>query len=325
MSFVIGIDGGGSGTVCLLMDEAGAVSGRGVSGPANIQKVSRDTAFDSIKTAIVRAVASEGHVEVRAVCLGLAGVGRPLDVEVVYDLIHRLKSDETLPVKWLLQPSTTLICSDCLIALVGGTGKLEGVVVITGTGSIAYGRNRLGEEKRVGGWGHTLGDEGSAYDIAIRGIKAALMAHDGRSGPTNLEKLLVTFFELDRIEDIVELVYVGGLNPHEIAGFAPVVDQAAVDGDAAAVAVVKSAAMELVQAVQVVIESVFNRQSVFDLVTAGGVLNGSTLIRDKFMKHFLGNYPSANVILPLHEPAYGACLMALSSLGKYNLNVTVIK
>ena len=313
MSHVLGIDGGATGTVCLLMDDNSVVSGRGVSGPSNIQIVGVETALGSIQAAVAQAVESTAPVEVEAVCLGMAGAGRASDRRIVRDLVERLTSDKALPVKWSLKPSTTLICSDGEIALMGGTGRPEGVVVIAGTGSFVYGRNRKGQTKRVGGWGHILGDEGGGYDIGLSGIRAALRSHDRRSGSTKLTEYMIEHFKLNRIDEIIEKVYRQGLSPDEIASFCIKVDQAAVGGDEIAIGIIDHAVQELVQSTRAVIKDLFMVDELFDVVTAGGVWRGRSGIRNKFAASLTASLPSVRVSSPRNEPAYGACLMALNS------------
>ncbi len=168
MSLVLGLDGGGTKTVCVLMDSTGKVLGRGEAGASNYQVVGKQAAVLSIQSAIIQAVASIERVKVEAICLGLAGVDRPGDIQVAQSFVEQLKSSTCVPITWTLPPSNIVICNDALIALVGGVGHSVGIVAIAGTGSIVFGRNQKGATKRVGGWGHILGDEGSAYYIASR-------------------------------------------------------------------------------------------------------------------------------------------------------------
>lgn len=173
MIYVLGIDGGGSKTVCILMDGTGQVLGRGEAGASNYQSIGVAATLQSIQSAILTTVVEAqkftNTIKVEAICLGLAGVGRAADIDVVKSLVQELQNSKLLPITWVLPPSNIVICNDALIALVGGVGNPVGIVVAAGTGSIIFGRNHLGNTKRVGGWGHILGDEGSAYKIAIAG------------------------------------------------------------------------------------------------------------------------------------------------------------
>jgi len=144
MSWVLGLDGGGTKTVCLLMDDTGKMLGRGEAGASNYQSVGKKAAILSIQSALAQAIASTAAVKVEAICLGLAGVARPADIQVANSFVEQLKLSDSLPVTWALQPSNIVICNDALIALVGGVGHDVGIVAIAGTGSIIFGRNHQG-------------------------------------------------------------------------------------------------------------------------------------------------------------------------------------
>ncbi len=314
MSWVLGLDGGGTKTVCILMDDTGQVLGRGEAGACNYQSVGKETAFLSIQAAIAQAMASTGAVKIEAICLGLAGVARPADIQVAHSFVEQLKSSNSLPVTWALQPSNIVICNDALIALVGGVGHDVGIVAIAGTGSIIFGRNHQGCTKRVGGWGYILGDEGSAYYIAVSGMRAALRAYDGRSEPTTLQERIIEHLGLSSLENLIEVIYQQGWGVKEIAALAPIVDGAAASGDEVALTIIEDAVKELVQATQAVIDEIFSPTEVVEVVTTGSVWHSLSLIRDKFQASIVTRSPGAKVIFPLDEPAYGAALLALNSL-----------
>jgi N-acetylglucosamine kinase len=296
------------------MDDTGQVIGRGEAGPSNYQSVGKEAAFLSIQSAISEAMASTGRVKVEAICLGLAGVDRPADIQVAHSFVEQLKSSNSLPVTWALQPSNIVICNDALIALVGGVGHDVGIVAIAGTGSIIFGRNHQGCTKRVGGWGYILGDEGSAYHIAVQGMRAALRAYDGRSEQTILQERIREHLGLSSLENLIQVIYQQGWTVKDIAALAPIVDRAAASGDAVALTIIEDAVKELVQATQVVIDAIFSLTEVVEVVTTGSVWQGNSLIRAKFEASLVKRSPGAKVIFPRYEPAYGAALLALNSL-----------
>lgn len=326
MGCVLGIDGGGSKTVCVLMDDTGQVLGRGEAGASNYQSVGIKATLRSIQSAIhatsvealqkTQAANFTGTVKVEAICLGLAGVDRPMDIQVVHGLVQQLKNSNFLTITWALQPTNIVICNDAKIALMGGVGHAVGIVASAGTGSIVFGRNHQGYTKRVGGWGHILGDEGSAYNIAVQGMKAALRAYDGRDLPTSLQEYLKQHLGLQSIENLIEVIYQRGWGVKEIAALAPVVDRAASSGDGVANAIIDGAVKELVLATSIVIDAIFSPMEVFEVVTAGSVWQGSSKIREKFEASIVTKAPEAKVIVPRYEPAYGAGLLALNTFTK---------
>src|SRR5262245_43773067 len=146
---VLGIDAGGTKTVALLADGDGRIIGEGRAGAANLQTEGELEVEKILHTVIDRA--SEGWPQTpAAVCLGMAGVDREDDARIIGGIMRRLGFR-----------TNALIVNDALIALVAGAGASPGVVVISGTGSIAYGISHHGVAARAGGWGPTLGDEGS--------------------------------------------------------------------------------------------------------------------------------------------------------------------
>src|SRR5208282_6069232 len=182
MRFVLGFDGGGTKTDCVLMDESGAVLARSQAGPSNPLRVGFGAAITAIREAARQAIAQASlPVDSRAgaVCAGLAGAGPPESAEK----IHALLAAEFLE-------SKVQVCTDLDLALAAaGDGPV--IVLLAGTGSFAVGRNTAGETARAGGYGSQIGDEGSAYDIGRRAVLTAMHEND-RTGADSLlgERLL---------------------------------------------------------------------------------------------------------------------------------------
>jgi len=192
---VLGIDAGGTKTVALLADGEGRILGEGRAGAANLQTEGELEVEKILHTVIERATDGR-HPTLAAVCLGMAGVDRQDDAVVIRDVMRRLGFR-----------SNALIVNDALIALVAGAGASPGVVVISGTGSIAYGVSHHGVAARSGGWGPTLGDEGSGYWIGRRALAAVMREFDGRGPQTELSRLVLRHFSLPRPESLVAEIY----------------------------------------------------------------------------------------------------------------------
>ncbi|MBD2681387.1 MULTISPECIES: N-acetylglucosamine kinase [Nostoc] len=318
MTYVLGIDGGGSKTVCVLMDDSGQILGRGEAAGSNYQSIGIEATFKAIESAIHTA-ANEARkiintITIEAICLGLAGVGRASDIEVVKSLVQELQNSKILPITWSLQPANIVICNDALIALVGGIGHDVGIVVAVGTGSIVFGRNYQGSTKQVGGWGYILGDEGSAYKIAVAGMNAALKSYDGREVATSLLDAFKEHFDLENIEDLIEVIYRRQWGVKQIAALAPIVDLAAASGDEVANNIIDDAVKELVKATSTVIDAIFIPDSIYEVVTTGSVWLSRSKIHERFSASIINKFPFIQVIYPRFEPAYGAALLALQSL-----------
>lgn len=321
MSYFLGIDGGGSKTVCVLMDETRQVLGRGEAGGSNYQTIGIAAAQKSIASAIILAVNNALNITkpiiIEAICLGLAGVGRAADVEIVNGMVQDLQHSKSLPITWALSSSNILICHDALIALVGGVGHSVGIVVAVGTGSIVFGQNHQGVSQRVGGWGYILGDEGSAYKIAVAGMQAALKSYDGSGQSTSLVECFQIYLDLASIEDLVEVIYRRDWGVKKIATLAEIVDLVAALGDEVANKIIDDAVQELVKATGTVIEGIFfSRDSVLEVVTTGSMWKSRCKMHERFAASITQNFSQVKVIFPRNEPAYGASLLALKRLAK---------
>ncbi|MGD1910897.1 MAG: N-acetylglucosamine kinase [Rivularia sp. (in: cyanobacteria)] len=313
MAYVLGIDGGGSKTVCVLMNEKREILGRGEAGSSNYQSVGIEAAKYSIESAINQAIIIRDNINIDAICLGLAGVGRAKDIEIVKNII------KDIPIICNIKPQNIIISHDALIALVGGIGNDVGIVVAAGTGSIIFGRNHRGETKRVGGWGYLLGDEGSAYKIAITGMHMALLSYDGRLAYTSLVEDFKNHLGLSHIEELIEVVYRSGLGVKEIAALAPIVDNAAFKGDGFANMIIDDAVNELFLATYTVIDGIFaegdlSEVNFLEVVTTGSVWKSKSQMWKRFVSCIYEDFPEVKVILPRFEAVYGAGLLALKSL-----------
>lgn len=308
MSYVLGIDGGGSKTVCILINNKHEILGRGEAGSSNYQTVGIEAAKSSIESAIHKAIITTDNIQIDAICLGLAGVGRSRDIEVIKKIIREISITQNI------KSENTIISHDALIALVGGIGNDVGIVVSAGTGSIVFGRNHRGETKRVGGWGYILGDEGGAYNIAVAGMNAALKAYDGRGISTSLIEDFKIHFGLTNIEELIEVVYRRGISVKEIAGLAPIVDNAAFLGDKVSNQIIDNAVNELLKATITVIDEIFVERESFEIVTTGSVWKGNSQMWDRFVSCINRDLINVKVIFPRFEPVYGAGLLGLRSL-----------
>jgi N-acetylglucosamine kinase-like BadF-type ATPase len=302
-SCVLGLDGGGSHTVCLVVDGEGRELGRAAAGPCNHQSVGLEAATRALAEAIASARRAANDPPLAAACLGMAGLDRDEDLRLIRQMVEPLLPG--IPVE---------VVHDADIALAAATGGMRfGVVVIAGTGSIAVGFDASGRRARAGGWGHLLGDEGSGYDIARRGLNAATRAHDGRAPATSLTERLVSAAGAAALEDLANRIYLNHWTVGQVAALAPSVLAAAEEGDALAQEIVTGAASELARAARAVIANLGMEEQTFDLVLSGGILKGSPHLVELVGREVKAFAPRAAIVLPQHEPAYGAALIALQS------------
>ncbi len=298
---ILGIDGGGTKTVCLAADTDGRILGKGMSGPSNYLKEGLYTSKMSLGESIEQALQEAGsdRLKVQVVCAGLAGVGRANDRLIMKKLFAEIVPNARL-----------ILETDAFITLVGATEYQPGVIVISGTGSIAMGINQKGEVSRAGGWGHILGDEGSGYDIARRGMVAALHDFDGRGPETLISKMIVEELYLTNVEELIGLFYGGESSPRRIAGLYPLILEAAEEGDAVACKLLEQAASALVKSAIAVIRKLQMESLIFPIALSGGVFRNSVRLRNSFQRLLAAQVPGGHLIDPLHPPEVGALLVA---------------
>ncbi|MBE3557985.1 MAG: ATPase [Ktedonobacteraceae bacterium] len=261
-SFYLGVDGGGSKTLAVIVDAQGNEWGRGSAGGANYAAVGLEQALQNIYTAVEQAVALAGcHLPLERAWFGLAGVDRPAD--------HLLLSPHLQPLAQYVQ-----VMNDAELGF-SALSQATGVVLVAGTGSIALGRDGLGRRVRCGGWGHVLGDEGSGYDLGRQALQAAVRAADGRGPQTMLLDLILRHWQLQQADDLIGKVYgedEAGDDASAIAHLSTYVFTAARQYDLEAQRIVQQGARELALAVRTVCERLaFGQQSV-PLALCGGLL-----------------------------------------------------
>jgi N-acetylglucosamine kinase-like BadF-type ATPase len=207
------------------------------------------------------------------------------------------------------------LTTDAEIALGGATDCQPGVVIISGTGSIAIGLNARGEKARSGGWGPTLGDEGSGYDIGRRALGAAMAAYDGRIDETVLTARICDYFQVASPTELPKVVYDNQRDAVRLAPLSRIVEEAAGEGDRVAIEILGEAAWELARAVVAVIERLHMQAESFPVCYVGSVFKGGELILAPMRKSILQFAPGAEVRSPLYPPAIGAVKLALKQRG----------
>jgi N-acetylglucosamine kinase-like BadF-type ATPase len=297
---VLGIDAGGTKTVCYLADGEGRVLGEARGGGANLQAEGELGVEKVLHALMDEATRGRAH-EVDAICLGMAGVDREGDAGIVRSIMRRIGAR-----------SRVVVVNDALVALVAGVGEAPGVVIICGTGSIAYGRNARDEAARAGGWGHVLGDEGSGYWIGRRALRAVARAADGRGPATSLTGRVLDHFGLGHPTELVHEIYDRQQRHHALARLAHLVQLARDEGDEVATRILEQAAHELVHAARSVVERLAMTEEAVRFVLAGGVFTGVPWLGDELHRRLSGVAPRGIVSRLTVEPALGAVRLALA-------------
>ncbi len=302
-SYVAAIDGGGTKTECVIVDHTGRCVAKGLGGPSNIRYTEKSVVIESFTTAIDSALAcSDEPVQVNVV----GCTHRVAELPEIADLVYgRLRGE----IRRYSEGEAAL----------GSAGVFEryGVAQIAGTGSSTYGFPRDGSPMLVGGWGAVLGDEGSAYDIALNGLRAAVRSIDGRAPDTKLLHLALNHFDLGSERE--EYLRVAETSDRStIASFAEMVTHAAEAGDDLAAAIVAHAAEELSHAIKTVASVLFDTEEAFPVVFHGGVFQSPDIVR-QVSSSVETSYPNATIWLPVHSPGMGLALFLQHELTKENV------
>ena len=296
MAIFLGIDGGGSKTSCLIGDET-SILGSGSAAGSNLVRVGEAQARKALASAIRQAcaVAHVATPQIQRVCVGLAGAARP----EISELVHRIVSE--------LIPGEVKVVGDMVIALEAAFGSGPGVIVIAGTGSIAYGRNAEGQTARAGGWGFAISDEGSGHWVGRVAVGAAIRAHDGAEGENTLEGLMKSW----RLETREQLVLAANATPPaDFAALFPAVLSLADAGDPIARDVLTQAGSELAKLARTVIRRLFPQSGAVPVAMSGGVFGSSPLVRQVFYNNLRSEYPDALLNPSVIEPVQGALELA---------------
>jgi N-acetylglucosamine kinase-like BadF-type ATPase len=299
--YVLGIDAGGTKTVCLLADGNGRVLARSHGGGANLQ-ASGELEVEKVLHRLMEETLGRDDVRPDAICLGIAGVDRPSDAQSVHEIMRRIGFK-----------SRVVVVNDALIALVAGAGDQPGVVILAGTGSIAYGVDGNRRACRAGGWGYLLGDEGGGFWIGRAALSAVVRQYDGRGPATRLTDLVLAEMHVATPSELIHAIYDRGLQRPLVAGLASVVQQAMLAGDAVAAHILARAGEELVSAAASVVTRLGMRGDVFPTILAGGIFKAIPALFADVSERMAEVAPRSEV-RPLEvEPAQGAVTLALGA------------
>jgi N-acetylglucosamine kinase-like BadF-type ATPase len=295
---VLGIDAGGTKTICLLADGQGTVLSEGRGPGANLH-ASGELAVEKVLYDVMEE-ALDGQTTPDAICLGIAGVDRDDEARTVRAIMRRIG-----------QKSRVLVVNDALIALVAGARDQPGIVIVAGTGSIVYGRNARGEAARAGGWGHLIGDEGSGYWIGREALAAVMRGEDGRGPRTQLTEAVLSYFNVSDVSRLPRIVYDRETPHSSVAELGPIVQQAGGAGDAVATRILERAADELAIAARSVATNLEMRGDEFTFYLAGGVFRVVPWLVEEMTRRLVEVAPRSTAQALDKEPAMGAVWLAL--------------
>lgn len=299
MVYFAGIDGGQSTTVAVVADENGRILGRGNAGAADeIDQGADSTKLRDALTAALTDASAHANlphdVRFAAIVAGISGYEGQ-----VYGQPPSLPTD------------ALALLHDTRIAHAGALAGSAGVIVIAGTGSVAYAVNEHGASALVGGWGYVFGDEGSAFWLARKALGGAM--HGSDSGePVDLTQIALQYFNMPSLRALARAFYAGTISRTQLASFAAVVVQQAEDCDEQASAYVKNGARALVTLAMHGMDRV--GMPAAEVAFTGGLLQSGT-VRDEIAQWMDQLLPQATHVQPRYDPAVGALLLAYKNAG----------
>jgi len=302
---VVGVDGGGSSTRVYVADEQAHVLFKATGGGSAVTPGAEADSADVIGAIVRNAVidAEMGHLMPRALVVGVAGVGREAQKMALQHELERLEVAETV-----------VVISDAEAAMEDAFVEGPGILLIAGTGSIAWGRSPAGVMQRCGGWGPVIGDEGSGAWLGHKALQVIAAAHDGREPETALTGAILTALELDDVSAII--TWAASATPANLATLAPAVLSAAEVGDLRANTVVTLAVEELALHVRALARLLFvDERAAIPVALHGGLLGKGRPMRKRLEHRLKTLVPGAVVRHQTVDAARGAVQMALRTIG----------
>lgn len=303
--YLIGMDGGGTKTKCIVTDLALNPLFECSGGPSNFNIIGTEKVSATILELVIESISqlniSVNHVA--SILIGTTGAGRFNDAE-------KLKNDflaysESKGYKFDLFS----VESDARIALEGAFSGRPGALLIAGTGSIIFGKDSNQNIHRVGGFGRLIGDEGSGLTIGKKGLNQVAKFYDGRAQKTILAEFLTRDFGITDSSQLITEVYT---NNFDLASFAPKVIEAAELGDKYANRILQEETDELLLHIDIMFKILKVRPQ--QLCFVGGLIAKDNYYSGLLKKKIFSRLPDIQITLAENSPEIGAAIMARNKL-----------
>lgn len=308
--FAAGFDCGGTKTVVTAADLKGEVFDTFTGGAMNInslpETVVKDNLFELLQELKRRSGSNSFPETLQSLCFGIAGASNPHTQQVLSEVLHSAGFTR----KWYM-------IGDYQAFLYGAHGSMGGMILISGTGSVAYGEKQVFAadgtsgmiSRRAGGWGHLIDDEGSAYAIGRGVLSAVVQAEDGRIPPSVMRMEVMDTLQIDSVAQLIEYVYSPKTGKREIAGLAPLVMKGYEAGEKAAADILKKASEGLCRMASSVITRLDWKNG--PLAFGGSVLTKNSVIAQMTEQQLTEEFPQLRIVAPKYDASTGAALYAV--------------
>ena len=301
--FVLGLDCGGTKTKAAAAGMDGIVFDTVLGDGVNVNSFGFDRSLSNLKGVLDKVSEKSGHFAcLKGLCIGVAGISNS-DTQKVCLTAAKESGITILP----------YLKGDYLTALYGAHGKGEGILLISGTGSVCCGLFQ-GKECRTGGWGHLIDDEGSAYAIGRDVLSAVVRSEDGRDPSTVMTQLVFKQTRSQSVRDLIHYIYDPANGKKEIASLAPIVMKGYEEGEEAARRILQKASGNLAELVITTAQKCGRPDA--RIAFHGSVLLKNDVLYAMTEERIKERLPSAEVVRPLYDAASGAVLYTLEQLDR---------
>ncbi len=302
MKYYIGIDGGGTKSSCVIVDENKKQLFEGTGGPTNTLTIGIETASRTV-IELVKQCKEKTNInynQIDAVLIGSAGAGRRQDAQLFEAGVKTAAVEANVLLK------NVFVESDAIIALEGAFNSGAGCILISGTGSIMFGKDEKDKLYRIGGFGRNIGDEGSGYQLGKRGLKAVAYQLDGRGEPTLITNLVQTNHQITTINDLITAAF---SSEFDIASVSRAVLQAAEQGDSCALSIVTSEVDELILHIRTMERKIAIKN--LEVCFSGSLITNDNIFSKMLRTKISEIFPDVRIKGAKSSPAFGAVLLAM--------------
>lgn len=299
MAYFLGIDGGGTKTKVIIIDDNENILFENISGPSSIDTVDPSTTYKNINQAIEPYISKYPNLIFKGVFIGLGGIVFNEDCQSVESLLSKLKSvnDETF----------IMARNDMYNALYSAGNFEEGMTLICGTGMVAFGKKGK-ESHKAGGWGYLEGELGSAYHLGREAIRHCIRAYDKRLEMNDFAKEVAKEIQLEKATDIIKITNTYHDERTKTAQLAPLVTKHANLNNTYAKQICDKAIDEIALAIKAVYKTLSFNQ--IHLVIVGSLGHAEGYFSDSLYKAIKNISQDIHIIKPIIDPALAAAKAA---------------